>query len=80
MGDQDGTMIEWVLYNDHKIRVCSQSLVDARWLPLALIAKSVGHQELLTTVNGESNEICKSCKEADSVALRKAKRWIDQNR
>jgi hypothetical protein len=31
-------------------------------------------------VNGESTEICKSCKEADSVALRKAKRWIDQNR
>ena len=54
--------------------------VDARWLPLALISKSVGHQELLTTVNGESTEICKSSKEADSVALRKAKRWIDQNR
>jgi hypothetical protein len=73
-------MIEWVSYNDHRIKVCSQSLVDARWLPLALISKSVGHQELLTTVNGESAEICKSCKDADSVALRKAKRWVDQNR
>jgi hypothetical protein len=31
-------------------------------------------------VNGESTEICKSCKEADRVALRKATRWIDQNR
>jgi len=73
-------MIEWVPYSDHKIKVCSQSLVDTRWLPLALIWKSVGNQELLKTVWSESNEICKSCKEADSVALRKAKRWIDQNR
>jgi len=73
-------MIEWVPYNDHKIKVCSQSLVDVRWLPLTLISKSVGNQELLTTVNGESTEICQSSKEADSVALRKAKRWIDQNR
>jgi hypothetical protein len=78
--DQKDIMIEWVPYNDHNIKVCSQSLVGARWLPLALISKSVGNQELLTTVNGESTEICKSCKEADSVALRKAKRWIDQNR
>jgi hypothetical protein len=80
VGDQKDNIIEWVLYSDHKIKVSSQSLVDARWLPLALISKSVGTQELLTTVNGESNEICKSCKEADSVALRKAKRWIDRNR
>lgn len=73
-------MIEWVSYSEYKIKVCSQSLLDARWLPLALISKSVGTQEHLTTVNGESTEICKSSKEADSVALRKAKRWIDQNR
>jgi hypothetical protein len=73
-------MIEWVSYSEYKIKVCSQSLVDARWLPLALISKSVGTQEHLTTVNGESTENCKSSKEADSVALRKAKRWIDQNR
>lgn len=73
-------MIEWVSYSDHKIKVCSQSLTDTRWLPLALISKSVGNQELLTTVAGDSSEICKSGKEADSVALRKAKRWIDQNR
>ena len=73
-------MIEWVPYSDHKIKACSQTLVDARWLPLALIMKSVESQELLKTVWGESTEICKSCKEADSVALRKAKRWIDQNR
>ena len=73
-------MSEWVSYSDHNIKVCSQNLADARWLPLALISKSVGNQELLTTVNGESAEICKSCKDADSVALRKAKRWIDQNR
>jgi hypothetical protein len=73
-------MIEWVPYGDHKNKVCSQSLVDAHWLPLALVWKLVGNQQLLTTVNGESTEICKSCKEADSIALRKAKRWIDQNR
>ena len=62
-------MIEWVPYNDHKIKVCSQSLADAHWLPLALISKSVGTQEHLTTVNGESNEICKSCKEALTCPL-----------
>jgi hypothetical protein len=73
-------MIEWVSYSEYNIKVCSQSLLDARWLPLAFISKSVGTQEQLTTVNGESTEICKSCKEAESVALRKAKRWIDQNR
>jgi hypothetical protein len=73
-------MIEWVSYNEHKIKVCSQSLGDTRWLPLALVWKSVGNQELLKTVSGEATEICKGCKEADSVALRKAKRWIDQNR
>ena len=73
-------MIEWVPYSDHKIKVCSQSLVDDRWLPLALVWKSVGSQELIKTVLGESTEICKSCKEADSIGLRKAKRWIDQNR
>ena len=72
-------MSEWIPYGDHKIKVCSQSLVDAHWLPLALIWKQVGSQQLLTTVNGEATEICKSCKEADSLALRKAKRWIDQN-
>jgi hypothetical protein len=49
-------------------------------LPLALIWKAVENRKLLTTVAGESSEICKSCKEADSVALRKAKRWVDQNR
>jgi len=73
-------MIEWVPYSDYKIKVCSQSLADARWFPLALISKSVGNQEQIKTVWGESTGICKSCKEADSVALRKAKRWIDQNR
>jgi hypothetical protein len=73
-------MIEWVSYNDHKIKVCSQNLADDRWVPLALIWKSGGNQELLKTVWGESTETCKSCKEADSVGLRKAKRWIDQNR
>ena len=73
-------MIEWVPYSDHTIKVCSQSLADTRWLPLALIWKSVENRELLTTVAGDSSEICKSCKEADSVALRKATRWIDQNR
>jgi hypothetical protein len=73
-------MIEWVPYGDHKIKVCSQSHVDAHWLHLALVWKLVGNQQLLTTVNGELTEICKSCKEVDSIALRKAKRWIDQNR
>ena len=80
MEGQKDTMIEWVPYSDHKIKVCSQSLADARWLPLALIWKSAGNPELLKTVSGESTEVYKSCKEADSVALRKAKRWIDQNR
>jgi hypothetical protein len=73
-------MIKWVPYNDHNIKVCAQSLADARWLPLAPHIESVRSQELLTTVNSESTEISKSCKEADRVALRKAKRWIDQNR
>ena len=80
MGDQKDMMIEGVSYNDHKIKICSQSLADARWLPLALIWTSVENQERFETVCGESTEICTSCKEADSVALRKAKRWIDQNR
>ncbi len=78
--NQKDIMIEWVPYNDHYRKVCSQSLVDARWLPLALMSKSAGIQELVTTVSGDSSEIGKSCKETDSVALRKAKRWIDQNR
>jgi hypothetical protein len=73
-------MISWVPYNDYKIKVCSQNLVDDRWLPLALIWKSVGDKGLLNTVLGEPIAICKSSKEADSVALRKAIRWIDQNR
>ena len=73
-------MTEWVSYSDHNIKVCSQSLTDARWLPLALIWKSAGTPELFKIVLGESNEICKSCKEADSLALRKAKHWVDQNR
>ena len=73
-------MIGWVPYNGHNIKVCSQSLADARWLPLAVIWKSVDTQELFNTLSGEPVEICKSGKEADSVALRKAKRWIDQHR
>jgi hypothetical protein len=73
-------MIEWVPYSDHNIKVCSQSLTDARWLPLALVWKSVGSQELFKIVGSEPSEVCKSCKEADSLALRKAKHWIDQNR
>jgi hypothetical protein len=77
---KDVMMIEWVPYSGHKIKACSQSLEETRWLPLVLIWKSVENQELLKTVWGESTEICKSSKEADSVALRKAKRWIDQNR
>ena len=80
MGDQKVMMIEWVSYSDHNIKVCSQSLADARWLPLTLIWKSGGTQELFKTVLGESTEVCKNCKEADSLALRKAKHWIDQNR
>ena len=73
-------MIEWILYNGHKIKVCSQNLTGDRWLPLALIWKSDGSKELLNTVLGEPTEFCKSGKDADSVALRKAKRWIDQHR
>ena len=73
-------MIEWVSYNDHIIKVCSQNLVDDRWFPLALIWKFVGNKEQLNTVLGEPTAICKSSKEADSVALRKAKHWIEQNR
>ena len=72
-------MSEWLPYNVHNIKVCSQSLADTRWLPLALIWKSVEAQELLNTVSGEPAETCKSFKEADSLALRKAKRWIDQH-
>jgi hypothetical protein len=67
-------MIEWVPYSGHTIKVCSQSLVDTHWEPLALIWKSVENRELLTTVAGDSSEICKSCKETDNVVLRKAKR------
>ncbi len=78
--DQGNTMIERVPYSHHKIKVCSQSLTEDRWLPLALIWKSVGSKDLLDTVWGEPTEICKSYKESDSIALRKAKRWIDQNR
>jgi len=73
-------MIEWVPYSDHNIKVCSQSLTDTRWLPLALVWKSVGTQALFKIVQGEPTETCKNCKEADSLALRKAKHWIDQNR
>ena len=73
-------MIEWVSYSDHTIKVCSQSLADARWLPLAIVWKSVGSQELCKIVGGEPTDVCKSSKEADSLALRKAKHWIDQNR
>ncbi|MEP6935260.1 MAG: hypothetical protein ABI988_15205 [Nitrospirota bacterium] len=73
-------MIEWISYSDHNIKVCSQSLADARWLPLTLISKSVGRQDVFKTVSGDPTDICKSCKEADSVALRQAKRWIDQHR
>jgi len=73
-------MIECLSYSGHNIKVCSQSIADARWLPLAVIWKSVDKQELFNTVSGEPVEICKSGKEADSVALRKAKRWIDQHR
>lgn len=42
--------VEWVLYSDHKIRVCSQSLQEDRWVPLALIWNSVGTTELIHTV------------------------------
>ena len=73
-------MMEWVPYNDHTIKVCSQNLADARGLPLALLWKAVGNQELFKTVSGEPTETCKSGKEADSMALRKSKHWIDQNR
>ena len=73
-------MIEWVPYSEHKIKVCSQSLADDRWVPVALIWKSGGSSELLHTVWGEPTEFCKNSKEADSIALRKAKRWVDQHR
>ena len=71
--DRKDTMIEWVSYSNHNIKVCSLSLTDVRWLPLALIWKSAGTQELFKIVQGEPTEVCKSCKEADSLALRKAK-------
>jgi len=45
-----------------------------------LMMSGVNKQKLFNTVSGEPVEICKSGKEADSVALRKAKRWIDQHR
>lgn len=72
-------MIGWIAYNEHKIKVCSQSLADDRWAPLALVWKSDGNKELLNAVLGEPTAFRKISKEADSVALRKAKRWIDQN-
>jgi len=50
-------MIEWLSYSGHNIKVCSQSLADARWLPLAVIWKSVDKQELFNTVSGEPVEI-----------------------
>jgi len=50
-------MIEGLSYSGHNIKVCSQSLADARWLPLAVIWKSVDKQELFNTVSGEPVEI-----------------------
>jgi len=71
-------MAEWVTHKNHKIKACSQQLVDDRWMPLALAWLSMGNQELFKSIHGELSEISKTENKANTIALGKAKKWIDQ--
>jgi hypothetical protein len=70
-------MAEWVTYKNHKIKACSQHLVDDRWMPLALAWLSTGDQELLKSIHGELSEIRTTENKANTIALEKAKKWVD---
>jgi hypothetical protein len=70
-------MAEWVTYKNHKIKTCSQRLVDDRWMPLALAWLSTGNQELFKSIHGELSEISTTENKANTIALGKAKKWTD---
>ena len=71
-------MAEWVTYKNHKIKACSQHLGDDRWTPKALAWLSMGSRVPMKTLQGESHEISNTEKYANEMALRKAKKWVDQ--
>jgi hypothetical protein len=71
-------MAEWVTYKNHKIKACSQCLVDDRWVPMALAWLSTGNQEHIKTIQGELSDICSSENEANKLAMGKAQQWVDQ--
>ncbi len=71
-------MAEWVTYKNHKIKACSQHLGDDQWTPKALAWLSMGSREPMKTLQGESHEISSTEKKANEIALRKAKKWVDQ--
>jgi hypothetical protein len=71
-------LAEWVAYKNHQIKACSQHLGDDRWTPKALAWRSTGSRESMKTLQGESHEISNTEKKANEIALRKAKKWVDQ--
>jgi hypothetical protein len=71
-------LAEWVTYKNYKIKASSQGLGDDRWTPKALAWLSTGSREPMKTLQGESHEISSTEKKANEIALRKAKKWVDQ--
>jgi hypothetical protein len=71
-------LAEWVTYKNHKIKACSQHLENDRWIPKALAWLSTASREPMKTVQDESNETSSTEKKANEIALRKAKKWVDQ--
>ncbi len=66
-------------YKNREIRLMSGHLTDGGWVPRAQIILSTGAKELVHARKGDSSEPCKTREEADSLALKFAKGWIDSN-
>ena len=71
-------MIEWKHYKDHKIKACSQKLIDTRWMPVGIAWLSTGGKEHIKVVPGELIEIRPTEEEADRIAIKKVQQWVDQ--
>jgi len=64
-------------YKNREIRLVSYLVPDAGWVPAAQVITSTGGKEQVRARKGTSEKPCKTQEEADSLALRVAKAWID---
>jgi hypothetical protein len=66
-------------YKNREIRLVSYLVPDAGWVPAAQVITSTEGKEHVRARKGASEKPCKTQEDADLLALKFAKAWIDSH-